>query len=310
MLVEDLTLTRKINTDIFYDSYLSSKNGDDREYITKVAEKSTLKTNYNNYLNNEISILLDTNHPNILKLFEIKENNNKIFIVKEYFSDSLEDFFKRNNIEYLSEEIVQYIMRQIIEAIKYLHNKKIIHRDLKLESITINYDDKNDEINNNIMKAKIKITNFTFARYLNKGEMSFQILGSPLYMDPIILFQLRAIPEYKDKGYDEKADIWSLGIIFYQLLTGNNPFEADDMQELVEMTKKGDYYVPTTISKEAFSFLNCMLQFDPKKRTSIDILYNHDFLRKDVNNFKKINENIHLDKIKVNIYKNNELLTE
>ena len=200
MLVEDLTLTRKINTDIFYDSYLSSKNGDDREYITKVAEKSTLKTNYNNYLNNEISILLDTNHPNILKLFEIKENNNKIFIVEEYFSDSLEDFFKRNNIEYLSEEIVQYIMRQIIEAIKYLHNKKIIHRDLKLENITINYDDKNDEINNNIMKAKIKITNFTFARYLNKCEMSFNILGSPLYMDPIILFQLNAIPEYKDKG--------------------------------------------------------------------------------------------------------------
>ena len=311
MLVEDLTLIKILPYgDSNFDLYLSSKIGDNRKFTTKVVEKSALRTNFNKAINNEISILLDTNHPNILKFYEIKENDNKIFIVEEYFYESLECFFERNKIKYISEESVQYIMRQIVDAIKYLHNKKIIHRNLNLENIAISYDDENNKINNNIMKAKIKIINFTSARYLNKGEMAYIELGSPLYMEPSILFKLRGIPEYKDKGYDEKADIWSIGIIFYQLLTGKMPFEADDMQELVEKTEKGNYYVPTAISKEAFSFLNCMLQFDPKKRTSIDILYNHDFLRKDVNNFKKINENIHLDKIKVNIYKNNELLTE
>ena len=65
-----------------------------------------------------------------------------------------------------SEEIVQYIMRQIVEGIKYLHNKKIIYRDLNLTNIMINYEVENDRINNNIMKGKIKIIDFGFSRYL------------------------------------------------------------------------------------------------------------------------------------------------
>ena len=237
MLVEDLTLIKILPYgDSNFDLYLSSKIGDNRKFTTKVVEKSVLRTNFNKAKNN------------ILKFCEIKENENKIFIVEEYFFESLECFFERNNIKYISEESVQYIMRQIVDAIKYLHNKKIIHRNLNLENIAISYDDENNKINNNIMKAKIKIINFTSARYLKKGEMAYIELGTPFYMEPSILFKLRKIPEYKDKGYDEKADIWSIGIIFYQLLTGKMPFEAEDMQELVEMTEKGNYYVPTTIS--------------------------------------------------------------
>ena len=167
-----------------------------------------------------------------------------------------------------------------------------------------------------IINSKIKIIDFGSAIYLPKGKLTKTIIGIPLYMDPIILFKSLNITEYKEYKYNEKADIWSLGILFYQLLVGKNPFETNDFydfndfNELEEKIKKGDYYVPTTLSKEAISFLNCMLQLDPKKRKSVDILYNHKFLRINPNQFIKINENINLSEIKLNIKENNDLFNE
>ena len=156
----------------------------------------------------------------------------------------------------------------------------------------INYEEEEDRKNNNILNSKIKIIDFGSAIYLPKGKLTKTIIGIPLYMDPIILFKSLNITEYKEYKYNEKADIWSLGILFYQLLVGKNPFENDDRNKLVEKINNGDYYVPTTLSKETISFLNCMLQLDPKKRKSVDILYNHKFLRINPNQFIKINENI------------------
>ena len=144
-------------------------------------------------------------------------------------------------------------MRQIIEGIKYLNNKKIIHRSIRSTNIMINYEDENDLINNNIMKSKIKIIGFLSARYLQKGELIKRVTGVPLTMEPNLIFKANHIQEY---GYDKKADIWSLGIIFYQLLIGKNPFNDRNLTELENELKKGDYYILTTLSKEAISFLN------------------------------------------------------
>ena len=157
--------------------------------------------------------------------------------------------------------------------------------------------------NNNIMKGKIKIIDFGFSKYLKKGELTKSVLGSPIAMEPIILLKLNKISEYKDNKYDEKVDIWSLGIIFYELLIGKNPFDANSMKELVQKLEKGDYYVPITLSKEALSFLNNMLQFEPKDRLNIDILYNHEFLRKNVSDFTKLKFNEKISEIKLNIKK-------
>jgi len=191
--------------------------------------------------------------------------------------------YQEKNNKALSEEIVQYIMRQIIDGLNYLHNKKIIFRDVKLENMMLHYEDENDRINNNIMKAKIKIIDFGFAKHLKKGELTNSIVGAPFSMEPIMIFKLFSNnQEYKDYEYDEKVDIWSLGILFYELLTGKVPFEADDLEELVDKLQKGDYIIPATLSEEAFKFLTDMLQFESSKRPSIDILYNYEFLRKNV----------------------------
>ena len=182
-----------------------------------------------------------------------------IYIITEYCNGgNLKEYL--NIYKKLSEEIVHYIMKQVIEAMKYLHNKKIMHRNLCLSNILINYDDENDRENRNVMKGKIKIIDFLTSRYLKKGEFAKTFLGTPLYMSPIMINQLN-----EEIGYDEKEDIWSLGIICYELLIGKTPFDSYNPKELVSKINKGDYSVPTTLSKESISFINWMLQFDQKK---------------------------------------------
>jgi serine/threonine protein kinase len=109
-------------------------------------------------------------------------------------------------------------------------------------------------------------------------------------MDPQILAKMRKIDNNQSFGYDQKADIWSLGTICYELLIGVPPFDATSYEELVSKIQKGNYKIPKNLklSKEAISFINGMLKYNPEQRLSIDQLANHNFLIKNVKDFKEI----------------------
>ncbi len=109
-------------------------------------------------------------------------------------------------------------MRQIISAVKYLHDKRIIHRYITLDNILFHYDSEEDQNNKNLIKSKIKIIDFGFARYLKKGELAYSTVGSPVNMDPIMLRKLNDIDNSEEDDYDEKLDIWSLGTVCYEML--------------------------------------------------------------------------------------------
>jgi len=141
----------------------------------------------------------------------------------------------------------------------------------------------------NMLKAKVKMIDFGFARYLKKEELAISTLGSPINMDPGILRKLNKMSNSNNYGYDEKADIWSLGTICYEMLIGKCAFDADSMKDLVIKVDKGDYFIPKTLSKEAVSFLNGMLQYDFKRRLTSEQLYRHKFLRKKFTEFTNIN---------------------
>ena len=224
MNIDDLTFTKSLGKSSFGEFFLTTKKGTSIQYITNVIENTSIKgTDTEKYVDREISILKEINHPNIVNLIETKDKEEKLYIVHEYCNGGelynfLENYLEKNK-KGLSEEAVQHIMRQLLSAMEYLSSKEIMHRDLKLENILINYEDENDIKNNNIMKAAIKLMDFGFAKHLKKGDLTYTVLGSPLYMSPLLLNRLNANPLYKDKGYDEKEDVWSIGAICYELLT-------------------------------------------------------------------------------------------
>ena len=296
--LDQYTLIRFLGKGTFGEVYLTQKEGSNNYYATKRMEKKLVDDpRYNKYFKNEISILHKLFHENIIRLEELKITANHYYIIMEYCNGgSLNQCLNRYKEMYhrpFTEEIVQYIMRQVISAVKYIHSQRIIHRDLKLDNILVNFLNPNDYNAVDMLKTRVKIIDFGFASSKDENEMYTTAIGSPLNMDPLILKKFNAgRVQTNDLYYDEKADIWSLGALCYQMLIGNSPFDAYNMQELVAKIEEGTYKVPTNLSREVVSFLNGMLQYDPNKRLTAENLSNHAFLTKNVADFTQINTNM------------------
>ena len=291
--IGDFNFLNSIGKGNFGEVYLSNKEGTNEYFaIKKLKRKFIDKPAIYKYFQNEIEILNELNHPNICRLYEVKKTKEDYYMVMEYInggslSNCLEKYKQKYNASF-PEEIVQYLMRQIIDAFKYIHEKQIMHRDIKLDNIMLNYSNDNDKNNLNILKAKVKIIDFGMAI---KGGLGKTILGSPINMDPLLLKKYAnctASKISKEECYDQKIDIWSLGAVCYRMLIGKAVFDAKTLDDLVKKVEAGSYSVPTTLSREIVSFLNAMLQYEPENRLSAAELYQHPFLQKSPVDFRKI----------------------
>ena len=300
MQVDNLTLEKELGKGAFGAVYLTKIDNDATPYATKVYDRQTIEKSPDlfRYLKTEATILKNLNHPNIVKLREVKKTKKHYYLVMELcnggeLSKILKQYIAKYNKAF-PEEIVQYLMRQIVDAINYLHTLDIMHRDIKLENILLHFDNEEDKKNLNIMKGTVKIIDFGFAIFLN-NKLGETAVGSPQNMDPRILEKLTNKGRLKKLGYDKKADIWSLGSICYEMLIGRAVFDAEDLEELVFLIEKGDYQLPSGLSREVVSFLNGMLQYDSTIRLSSFQLVHHRFLTEDIKNFHKINLTISLN---------------
>ena len=139
-----------------------------------------------------------------------------------------------------------------------------------------------------MMRAEVKLIDFDFARYLSKEEYAKTVLGSPITMEPKILSAAnQGIPQID--GYDDSVDIWSLGILCYEMLIGRAPFFSETVPGIVQNVEMGSYALPLYLSKEIVSFLNGMIQYNSSKRLDANQLARHHFLVKNTKEFTPLN---------------------
>ena len=315
MKIDNYDLETCLGKGAFGEVYLTSRKGDPKKYATKKLDREEIESGEGiKYLRNEIVILQYLNHPNIVKFQEVKKTKKHYYIIMEYcnggeLSKALEKYVNKYGKPF-PEELVQHFMRQIISAFKYIHERKIIHRDVKLDNILLHFENEEDLKNFDLMKATVKIIDFGFACKISKTGLQYTVLGSPINMDPIILKKLNSsTKKTKQLGYSEKADIWSIGTICYEMVIGRPVYDAEDMDDLVEKVEDGSYKVPTSMSHELVSFLNAMLQYNSENRLTASQLSRHDFIVKDVKDFKKIDlekvaGKVKGDKLGINSIKN------
>ena len=290
-VVDDFVLIKSIGKGNFGEVFLTQRKGYPQLYATKKMERSVCeRPPFLDRLVNEIRILKYVNHPNIVKFIDLKKSMNHWYLVTEFVNGgSLTSNLKKYMQMYrrpFTEDIVQHIMRQIVDALRYLHFNKIIHRDLKLDNILVNFPTEYDKQSLNMKSCQVKIIDFGFATVLNK-EFTNTILGTALNMDPKILGQLTT--GVKIEGYNESVDIWSLGTLCYEMVVGCSPFRAQNVKDLYQKVQKGNYIMPSTLSDEIVSFIDSMLQQDNNKRSTAEQLMTHKFLVNPVNTFHAVN---------------------
>ncbi|XP_044000453.1 serine/threonine-protein kinase ULK1 isoform X2 [Gambusia affinis] len=239
----------------------------DWEVAVKCINKKNLAKSQT-LLGKEIKILKELKHENIVALLDFQETASSVYLVMEYCNGGdLADYLHSKGT--LSEDTIRVFLQQIAGAMKVLQTKGIIHRDLKPQNILLSYPPGRKSHSNNTC---IKIADFGFARYLQNNMMAATLCGSPMYMAPEVIMS---------QNYDAKADLWSIGTIVFQCLTGKAPFQASSPQDLrlfYEKNKNLSPNIPRETSSHLRNLLLGLLQRNHKDRMDFDEFFTHPFL--------------------------------
>ncbi|KAL7302382.1 hypothetical protein TKK_0005041 [Trichogramma kaykai] len=201
----------------------------------------------------EIQIMSSVHHPNIIHIYEVFENREKMVLVMEYAAGGeLYDYLSEHKV--LTEVEARRIFRQISTAIFYCHKHKICHRDLKLENILLD------------QNGNAKIADFGLSNVFNEQGLLSTFCGSPLYASPEIVNGTPYLgPE---------VDCWSLGVLLYTLVYGAMPFDGTNFKHLVKQITYSDYFEPKQPSR-ASPLIKDMLTVSPAQRADIERICSH-----------------------------------
>ena len=243
----------------------------------KIIKKKALAEDERKKLKNEAEILSQMDHPNIIKLFEMFEDKKYYYIITELLTGG-ELFEKITDEDFygdFTEKDAANIMQQVFRGINYCHVNGVVHRDLKPENLLLESTVSADSLGGK-KTMKIKIIDFGTAQKFDpdSGKKMEERYGTPYYIAPDVL----------NKSYNEKCDIWSLGVILYILLVGYPPFNGPDDKKIIDAVKKGKYTLDEPewddVSEEAVDLVRRCLTYDADKRISASEALEHPWFKK------------------------------
>ena len=261
-VIEDI-FPKQLGSGSFGRVFLVSHNETKKLYALKVIDKRKLLISYGklDIIYNEINIHSKLDHENIIKLYNVHEDNESINIIMEYAPNgNLYELITKEKNGFSEYKAFEYFI-QVVNAVYYLHNNNIIHRDIKPENILIGDDN------------KIKLCDFGWAKELTLENRS-TFCGTIEYMAPEIV---------ENENYDYGVDIWSLGILLYELLYGHSPFKANNTKNVILNIKSHELTYDDknkNVSKSCKDLIKKLLNNNPQKRYKIKDILEHPFIKK------------------------------
>ncbi|XP_067138558.1 PAS domain-containing serine/threonine-protein kinase-like [Centruroides vittatus] len=266
---QDYTILQQIGKGAFGCVKMAYRNSDKLLVVTKFIRKSTVYPEcwaYNSVLEKEvpleISLLITLKHPNIVEVIDVLENDDYFQMVMEKHGSGMDLFEFVDRSPSLDEPLASYIFRQVVSALVYLHNRNILHRDIKDENIIMDH------------HFHIKLIDFGSAAFMQEGHYFSTFCGTMEYCSPEVL--------KGNKYAGPELEMWALGVTLYTLIFGENPFF--DVDETIAAVLQP----PFQVSQDLMSLITWLLNPDPSARCTLECAANHNWTNQfvDIHNYK------------------------
>ena len=261
--ITDFQIIKELGAGSFGHVYLVKHKVTKAEYAIKAIDKRN-KSNQEEkpYFRREIEVMYKIHHPNVVKLYGHFEDNNYCYFIMEYISKgNVYGLIPQDKKKRINQKVVATLIKDVISAVYYLHNMNpiIIHRDIKPENVLLG---------DNLIA---KLTDFGWSNYMQEDEKRTTVCGTPIYLAPEII---------KEQGHDEKVDIWCIGVLCFELMTGNVPFQGNDIDTLKDNILHLKIAWPKDINVDAKNLIKKILKTDPAARISLEEMLQHPFFTK------------------------------
>ncbi|XP_029344388.1 serine/threonine-protein kinase NIM1 isoform X4 [Acyrthosiphon pisum] len=224
----------------------------------KILDKTKLTAKAKKMLSREISVMESIHHQNVIRLFEVIETYTKYYLIMEHAAAG--ELFKRLISEgRMHESEAKNIFSQIVLAVKHLHDRNIVHRDIKAENVFLS------------SRGVAKLGDFGFSITVSNNEKLETFCGSPPYAAPELFLDERYV--------GRPVDVWSLGVLLFFMTTATMPFLGDNMAGLRKSILAGHVEAPASMSQLLKSLIESMLNTTPEHRFNIDQVLKSDWLR-------------------------------
>jgi aurora kinase len=261
--ISDFTILKELGSGSFGRVYLVTHKKTKVQYAIKAIDKRN-KTNQEEkpYFRREVEVMYKIHHPNVVKLYGHFEDKNYCYFLMEYISKgNIYGLIPQDKKKRLNAQVVASLMKGVISAVYFLHNMNppIIHRDIKPENVLLSE------------KMEAKLTDFGWSNYMEEDQKRNTVCGTPIYLAPEII---------KEKGHDEKVDIWCIGVLLFELITGSVPFQGNDIDTLKNNILKLKISWPRDINTDAKNLISKILKLDPYARLPLSDMLQHPFFTK------------------------------